>query len=237
MAERGKPEDGDVLREAYANRRVWHMADRFELLQFSLTARGISTESLIARLPPDDKVRCMRIISLVKRRELALSCLLLSEAIETSQLLGPNRSVVRDQFGKPRFSKDEQAALSWSRSSPLLVIGLSRHGEIGVDVEVKRDLPFGSMLKMICGQQEMDMFSSAPEGERLTHFFRLWTLKEAMLKCIGTGFREHAKEVVIPAKAYRSTLAAPARINCLGRWFDASLIEDADRVIAIVREV
>jgi phosphopantetheinyl transferase len=103
--------------------------------------------------------------------------------------------------GAPQLNRPDGWAMSLSHKGPWTVVALSRlPAEIGVDVELVRDIDWRPMLKMICSEEERGAFeTSGFEGRAaLTCFFRMWTIKEAVLKSTRQGFRAGPKGVATP---------------------------------------
>jgi len=91
--------------------------------------------------------------------------------------------------GKPRISgAAEGLSFNQSDSFELAVFALARDLELGVDIEVVRDL---QNMSQIC-----ELYFAPEENEELrglapqlfeTSFFKTWTRKEAYVKAIGNG--------------------------------------------------
>jgi 4'-phosphopantetheinyl transferase len=95
------------------------------------------------------------------------------------------------EFGKPRIAEqfrlpDVDVSLAHTRG--LVAAALVTHGTIGVDVEkidpAKADF---AVAHNYFAPAEIEILGTTVASERATCFFRLWTLKEAYLKAIGTG--------------------------------------------------
>ena len=68
------------------------------------------------------------------------------------------------------------------------MIALAGHGRIGVDVEERRPChdPDGAIRTAFAPAEQAEL--AAARGARKAElFFRLWTLKEALLKALGVG--------------------------------------------------
>lgn len=92
--------------------------------------------------------------------------------------------------GRPLLRGIGQLEISLSHTADVLVVGLSRRGRVGVDVEAAdrrmRGLDTGGRL---CTPYELDALDGLPPGRRNRELVRLWTLKEAYSKAIGQGLR------------------------------------------------
>jgi 4'-phosphopantetheinyl transferase len=103
--------------------------------------------------------------------------------------------IERTQLGKP-FLRDIPYSFNLSHSQNQFVLGLSRNGEIGVDIETR--LPLDTALevagRVLC-PEEMDHWTRLPESEQADTFGRYWTLKEAILKATGDGLSRDPREI------------------------------------------
>lgn len=84
------------------------------------------------------------------------------------------------------------------------LIALAPSGRIGVDVEdrsPRRDLD--RLSEAVFGPNEQAELAAASGDDRTRLFFRLWTLKEAVLKAAGTGLSFGVSSFEIP-EALRS---------------------------------
>ena len=107
------------------------------------------------------------------------------------------------RLGKPRALVDGMAVkigFNLSHSGEHGLIALADSGRVGVDVEeriVRHDID-GS-LKTVFAPAEQQALGSARGEARVRLFFRLWTLKEAAIKALGTGFTLETSDFQVPA--------------------------------------
>lgn len=101
-----------------------------------------------------------------------------------------------DADGAPLSPADGLSA-SWSRTGPVALAGVAHATALGCDIETVRDVPVAAMLATIAGEEEAATVLAQPDQNLA--FFRLWTLKEALLKAARCGFRAHARDTAIPA--------------------------------------
>jgi 4'-phosphopantetheinyl transferase len=90
-----------------------------------------------------------------------------------------------DHYGKPHLP---QGALHFNIShSGEWVAAAVGTGATGVDVEQVNLIDL-DVTKLVFSPRERETLFSLPEGERLNHFYQLWTLKESLIKAVGKGF-------------------------------------------------
>ena len=105
-------------------------------------------------------------------------------------------------YGKPfAMVRDQPAAISFSAShgGKHGLIAIAPEGRLGVDVEERADRRrLDLLVDAALGDQERAEMESKQGAERLHLFFRLWTMKEALLKAHGAGFRLDLASFQIP---------------------------------------
>ncbi len=91
--------------------------------------------------------------------------------------------------GKPFLRDNRELPFNLSHSGEVAVLGVSRSGEIGVDVEVPDPkFPALDVAREYFRPAEVAALDAAhDEAERQARFFRLWTAKEAIMKATGLG--------------------------------------------------
>ena len=107
------------------------------------------------------------------------------------------------EHGKPSaVVRGQPASVSFnvSHSGRHGLIALAGRGRLGVDVEPRSarrnlDVLIGETLT----PAEQSRLASVGATRRRQLFFRLWTMKEALVKALGTGFQLHISEIEIPA--------------------------------------
>lgn len=114
---------------------------------------------------------------------------------------------------KPRLKLHSQRPVFFnvSHSGNYVIIAVSDNSEVGVDIEqVRKDCPIDDLARRYYDAREHERLRKSPPSLRLLHFYRLWTIKEAVLKCAGLGLS-------VPPAAVRVQLTANRKpiITCL----------------------
>lgn len=92
--------------------------------------------------------------------------------------------------GRPYIRGCDQIDVSLSHTEDMLVVGVTRRGRIGVDVErADRRLVGTGSESQACTPYEKERLDAAGEAARNDGLVRLWTLKEAYSKALGQGLR------------------------------------------------
>ena len=97
--------------------------------------------------------------------------------------------LVSDQ-GKPFLAGKNPLSLRFNitHSGEYAIVAISREHSVGVDIEkIKPNFDYESIMSISFSNNERKLFSGLAESERLNTFYRIWTLKEAVAKAIGTG--------------------------------------------------
>jgi len=101
-----------------------------------------------------------------------------------------------NQYFQPKF-KTSEIKFSLSYSGEYILVGISLAGEIGVDVEYKKeDLDVDEIAPLIMHPSEMSYFHALRNKQsKLEFFYKLWCVKESMIKVFGTGLHHPIKEI------------------------------------------
>jgi 4'-phosphopantetheinyl transferase len=111
--------------------------------------------------------------------------------------------------GKPALAAtrdDEAWQFNVAHSHGLVLVGVTRRRQIGVDIERVRAV--ASMMEIaqrICSPRERAILVACPPNEKHAAFFRCWTGKEAYVKAVGDGLVQplHQIEIVWAADGPR----------------------------------
>ena len=167
-------------------------------------------------LHPDERLRWRRFIHPGARRRFTL-CRAAIRAILCERLGCANSDLT---FGEGVHEKPfalvngSPAPISFnlSHGGSNGLIALADEGRIGVDVEERthrRD--FDRLIEAAFGVNEQCALRNA-RGDGMIHlFFRLWTIKEALIKALGTGLSFDPAEFEAPASMRRGASSAAYR--------------------------
>ena len=111
------------------------------------------------------------------------------------------------EHGKPAaFVGNTPVSLSFnvSHGGNHGLIAFAPHGRLGVDIEERnlRHDPDGEIRKVFT-PDEQDALAALVGDLKTRLFFKLWTLKEAVIKALGTGFSLDTATFEIPRPMYR----------------------------------
>jgi len=123
---------------------------------------------------------------------------LLHGALQEMGLTEPQEAEL-NEYGKPFYREYPDVYFSISHSGTKVMCVIS-DAPVGCDVEQikKRDQ---DIAKRFFASEEYQLIQSQPSEEEKTNmFFRIWTLKESFIKCIGTGLSTELNSFsIIPA--------------------------------------
>ena len=146
------------------------------------------------------------------------------------------------EHGKPYAVVDDAPAsvqFNVSDSGPHGLIAIAPAGRLGIDVEErsdKRDLD--GLIDTVFGPDERAVVADTASARRIETFYRLWTVKEALLKALGTGLYLDVAGFQAPAALLRGETGAEFRFPHLPdvAWW----VEDAgtdDFAAAVAHEM
>lgn len=102
--------------------------------------------------------------------------------------------------GKPRLAPPNPESIQFSvtHADRFTLIAIARRAAVGVDLEAVDPQPGQIKLaRYILTEREQAEFEVLPERTKLDRFYLMWTMKEAVLKAFGTGFRDDPQKLEI----------------------------------------
>lgn len=182
---------------------------------------GVWIEQLLKNCSPERGLRAGRYRHDVDAlRCLAAEALLHLAAKEGLDLDDEETAVAHGPYGKPYFAAHPEAHFNLSHSGAWILCAV-HDAPVGVDVE--QEAPERMDTHTFMSPQEALRHSQLKREDRPNHFFRLWTLKESLLKAAGTGLGHDPRRITLSLEASGVTLEG-APIAPLGtRWVLDSL--------------
>ncbi|WP_428817973.1 4'-phosphopantetheinyl transferase family protein (plasmid) [Clostridium butyricum] len=92
----------------------------------------------------------------------------------------------RTNYGKPYLDNTLNFHFNISHSGDYVVCAIDKN-IIGIDIEEKKDIDYESIAKNFFCNDEIEFILEGNYDERLTKFYRMWTLKESYVKANGKG--------------------------------------------------
>jgi Phosphopantetheinyl transferase len=126
------------------------------------------------------------------RRTCVLAYQLLKQGLREEFGMTGNPLFEYGEHGKPSIVGHPEIHFSLSHCREAVACVVSHHA-VGIDVEAIREYR-ESLARYTMNDAELHQILSAPEPAR--DFIRLWTMKEAQLKLIGTGISNDIKGVL-----------------------------------------
>jgi 4'-phosphopantetheinyl transferase len=98
---------------------------------------------------------------------------------------------VYETNGKPGLAGIEAASglrFNASGSDGVGIVAVQLDAHVGVDVERVRPVPdMPSVAARVFAPEELAALGARPSNEHASAFFSIWTRKEAIVKCLGSG--------------------------------------------------
>ena len=180
----------------------WREVDGASILYVDLASGAEREARALSLLDDEETTRWRRFLSERARREFALCRAALRVIL--CERLGCERRALSfgyGEHGKP-FAKVDGAragiGFNVSHSGRHGLIAIAPYDGIGIDVEVRvaqRDLE--GIGSLVYGPVERRLLAAAGR-EKVDLFYRLWSMKEALIKAVGTGFSLSPSRFEIP---------------------------------------
>lgn len=151
---------------------------------------GTAIEPLLELLAPAERSRAVTLPPSAQSSFVMSRALLRAAAGELLGVAPAALSIARDEHGKPYFSGAAGALqFNYAHSRDWLLLALSRHGPVGVDVDSdRRNNRFAAIAQRYYQPAEVAALGAlGNERLRRQRFIELWTLKEAYAKALGIG--------------------------------------------------
>ncbi|CAK7193472.1 hypothetical protein COMNV_01688 [Commensalibacter sp. Nvir] len=117
-----------------------------------------------------------------RRNEWLAGRVLLSQALYPLSL----PEITYNRYGKPEFNGGLSCWFNISHSGNHIALLLSDEGAVGCDIEILRPRNnWQRLVEKIFSKDEKKRIYMEPDDRKLAIFWRIWTLKEAMLKQKG----------------------------------------------------
>jgi 4'-phosphopantetheinyl transferase len=151
--------------------------------------------------------------------------------------------VISGPQGKPALfhqGKRHSIQFNVSHSHETVLYGITRIGEIGVDIEKVRDVPdFEKIIGRFFSPRERAAFDVLPPTQRKRAFFTCWSRKEAFMKARSDGFSlplDQFDVSILPDQpaALLSTSWDPLEVD---GWLLSDIRLDADHAAAMALDI
>lgn len=119
---------------------------------------------------------------------------ILSEYVQTCDY--NEIQIFSDINGKPFLENGPQFNVTHSKLA--MLIAVAQKGWVGVDAEEVAPIDgLERLIRTCCAPIEVSVLFEAPYSQRLEHFYRIWTRKEALLKGVGIGLQASLRDIVV----------------------------------------
>ncbi len=205
----------------------WREVDGTIVLHVDLAPDAEREARAVSLLDDSEKARGLRFRSVCARREFVLCRAALRVSLaERLGCSGERLSFGFLEHGKPYARLADRSvdiAFNVSHSGGHGLIAITDKASVGVDVEERapqRDLD--GIGSLVYGPRERRFLGNASDREKVQIFYRLWSMKEALIKALGTGFSLNPSGFEVPGPMLRGRtvrhlpLPAPAVTGVAG---------------------
>lgn len=144
-------------------------------------------DKLKKTLSTDEKKRVKKFSRAEDIESFILGRYLLRSVLAKILKINPSEVNIKlSEYGKPYLSdKKTEYKFNLSHAGDWIVLALCRGGEVGIDIEKIKPIDLSIAEKFFL-QPEIDYIFKKCE-EKIKRFYKIWTLRESYLKCLGLG--------------------------------------------------
>lgn len=203
--------------------------DRIAVWSWSLEEDPLSSETL----SQDEKVRSQSFVASHHRRRFVAGRARLRSLLGKHLGLAPEVIVfVQNEFGKPSVAQAPSMHFSLSHSGDQALLAISDTLVVGADLEQVRTLEHLDLARRYFHRAEIAAIEDQPtKSDQLEAFFRVWTLKEAIVKALGKGLSMPLDRFAVSIASSPPTMAL-APEDATGLWWLHQTTDDYCRALA-----
>ncbi|MDF1654919.1 MAG: 4'-phosphopantetheinyl transferase superfamily protein [Coxiellaceae bacterium] len=137
-----------------------------------------------------------------------------------------------NQYGKP-FLVSGELQFNLSHSKQRVALAITKSSDVGIDIQHHdTKVELAAIAKRFFATEEAAWFERAPDNEKLSVFYKIWSLKEAYMKAVGMGmslplssfaFGENAAGDVELVREPKEALPVAWRISCFDTIADYAM--------------
>lgn len=143
---------------------------------------------MLMNVSPERQKKSLR-YKFPKGKALSLgAALVLDELLQRKGLRERNQRYLTGKHGKPSLEDHPEIHFSISHTSHFVACAMATC-EVGIDIQHLVDAS-EPLMRRVLSDEEMEMVMEREGEERKALFARLWTLKEAYMKAVGTGITD-----------------------------------------------
>ena len=183
--------------------RLWQETEGVNILHVDLTPNTDREARAFTLLDAEETRRARRFVVEPPRRRFAL-CRAALRINLCERLDCRNEQLSFDylEHGKPVAEVNGQRApigFNLSHSGGHGLIAIAAHERLGVDLEERKPgRNFDGIGDRVYGPAERRLLAQAEGPRKGAFFYQLWTLKEALIKALGTGFTLNPSTFEVP---------------------------------------
>ena len=183
--------------------RPWRETEGVTILHVDLTPNPAREARAFALLDAEETRRARRFVVEPPRRRFALCrAALRINLCERLDCSNQRLSFGYLEHGKPVAEVNGQRqpiGFNLSHSGGHGLIAFAAHEQLGIDVEERKPgRNFDGIGESVYGPAEQRLLAKAEGPRKAAFFYRLWTLKEALIKALGTGFTLNPSTFEVP---------------------------------------
>ncbi len=184
--------------------RPFKKIDDIEISHVDLTPEIEFEAEAFEWLNAEERVRWERFLFPGPKRRFALCRSALRRLLcERLRCTNDDLTFAEMEFGKPyAIVQGKPASISFnvSHSGGHGLIAVAAEGRIGVDVEERvSNRHLDLLVDTVLGPNERNEIGSLSGGQKLSMFFNLWTVKEALIKALGAGISLDTSKFEVPS--------------------------------------
>lgn len=148
---------------------------------------------MYAYLPKSEKEIANRFRFPINQYQYVLCRGLLRKTLSNFLEINPQTIIFNyNEYGKPFLDPTLGSKIEFnlSHSGDMMILAISENGRIGIDIERVRTSPeFIEIARQFFSNAEYLQLSQFDSVKQSEWFLKLWTIREAFVKCIGVGLQ------------------------------------------------